>query len=84
MGARYLIVATPIAYKGLNSYRYIAIGWWMHACWDVLHHLYATPIWPWNPTSSAGCAVFDTVIAVWFVMGAPSSSGARYAEPPQT
>ena len=68
----YLVVATPVAYKGLSSYRYIAVGWWMHACWDVVHHLYANPIWPWSPTSSMGCAVFDSVIAVWFFIGAPA------------
>lgn len=68
----YLIAATPIAYQGLNSYRYIACAWWMHAGWDVVHHLYATPIWPWSPTSSAGCAIFDTVIAWWFFAGAPA------------
>ena len=27
----YLIAATPIAYQGLSSYRYIACAWWMHA-----------------------------------------------------
>jgi len=68
----YVVAATLVAYKGLSSYRYIAVAWWMHACWDVVHHLYATPIWPWSPTSSAGCGIFDSLIAVWFFMGAPA------------
>lgn len=68
----YIAIATVVAYKGLSSYLYIGLGWLLHTCWDVIHHLYATPIWPWKPTSSAGCAVFDVIIAVWFLMRAPS------------
>jgi len=69
----YIGLATALAFKGLSSYRYIGIAWLSHAIWDVLHHLYATPIWPWMPTSSAGCAVFDAVIALWFLLQAPSA-----------
>jgi hypothetical protein len=69
----YVAVATVVAYQGLRSYRFIALAWWMHAGWDAVHHLYATPIWPWSPTSSAGCAVLDSLIAVWFFLGAPGS-----------
>jgi len=68
----YIALATIVAYKGLSAYRYIGIAWLMHTCWDIVHHLYATPIWPWQPTSSAGCAVFDAVIAMWFLAGAPA------------
>lgn len=68
----FILVATWVAYLGLNSYRFIAIGWFLHTGWDIVHHLYATPIWPWHPTSSAGCAVFDAVIGVWFLFNAPS------------
>ncbi len=39
----------------------------MHAGWDVLHHVYGHPIWPFMPTSSLGCLLFDTAIACWFV-----------------
>src|SRR5262249_40035062 len=42
----YPAVATPVAYLGLRSYRFIALGWLMHAAWDVVHHLYGHPIWP--------------------------------------
>lgn len=62
----YLVPATFVAYRGLDDYRWIALGWLMHTGWDTVHHLYANPIWPWLPTSSAGCALFDGVIAVWF------------------
>jgi Family of unknown function (DUF6010) len=68
----YPAIATPIAYFGLRSYRFIGIGWLMHAGWDVLHHLYGNPIWPFMPTSSFGCLLFDSAIAVWFLAGAPS------------
>jgi hypothetical protein len=67
----YIAIATLIAYLGLSCYRYIGLAWFFHAGWDAIHHLYARPIWPWMPTSSAGCAVFDTVIGFWFFMNAP-------------
>jgi len=69
----YIALATVLAFKGLSSYRYIGIAWLSHTIWDVIHHFYATPIWPWMPTSSAGCAVFDAVIALWFLFHAPSA-----------
>lgn len=71
----YSTIATIVAYKGLRSYRYIAIAWLMHALWDVVHHFYGNPIVPFSPTSSAGCAISDTVWAVWFLFGAPSLFG---------
>jgi hypothetical protein len=46
---------------------------------DLPHHLWGNPIWPFMPTSSFGCMIFDTLIAVWFLAGAPSlvAFGAR-------
>jgi len=64
-------IAVPVVYAGLGSYRFIGIAWLMHAIWDVAHHLWGNPIWPFMPTSSFGCMVFDTLIAVWFLRGAP-------------
>jgi len=63
---------TFLAYKGLKRYYYIGIGWLLHAGWDILHHLFANPIVPFSPSSSAGCAVTDTILAVWFFFHAPS------------
>jgi len=68
----YPVLAMPIVYRGLRSYRYVGAAWLMHAAWDLPHHLWGTPIWPFMPTSSVGCLVFDTVIALWFLAGAPS------------
>jgi hypothetical protein len=68
----YPALVTPVAYFALRSYRFIALGWFMHAAWDVAHHFYGNPIWPWMPASSFGCLVFDSAIAVWFLAGAPS------------
>src|SRR5215475_950225 len=67
----YIGIATLIAYQGLSCYRYIGLAWFFHTGWDAIHHLYASPIWPWMPTSSAGCAAFDTVIGLWLFMNAP-------------
>jgi len=66
------IVAMPIAYRGLRSYSFVGLAWLMHSAWDVLHHLWGNPIWPFMPTSSFGCMIFDALIAVWFLAGAPS------------
>jgi hypothetical protein len=61
-----------LAYKGLTNYNYIAIGWLVHTVYDILHHLYGNPIVPMAPLSSAGCAVCDPVLAIWFFLGAPT------------
>jgi hypothetical protein len=68
----YPALATPIVYRGLQSYRFIGVAWLMHAAWDLPHHLWGNPIWPFLPTSSFGCLIFDTLIAIWFLAGAPS------------
>src|SRR5262245_20564869 len=68
----FIAVATWAAYLGLQSYRFIGIAWLLHTGWDVVHHLYGNPIWPWMPLSSFGCAVLDALIAIWFLAGAPS------------
>ena len=68
----YPAIATPIAYLGLRSHRYIGIAWLMHSAWDVVHHLWGNPIWPFMPTSSFGCMLFDALIATWFLAGAPT------------
>ncbi|MFT3839111.1 MAG: DUF6010 family protein [Myxococcaceae bacterium] len=62
----------PIVYRALGSYRWIGVAWLMHSAWDVVHHFYGNPIWPFMPTSSWGCMLFDAAIAVWFLAGAPS------------
>ena len=65
-------VVTFCAFKGLQSYAFIGVGWLLHTGWDILHHLYGHPIVPFAPLSSAGCAITDAVIAMWFFAGAPS------------
>jgi hypothetical protein len=65
-------LVTLCAYKGLHSYRYIGIGWMLHSAWDVMHHLYGNSIIPFVPGSSAGCAITDALIAMWFFANAPS------------
>jgi hypothetical protein len=67
------VLAMPVILRGLRSYPFIGVAWLMHASWDVVHHLYGNAIWPFMPTSSFGCMIFDTVIAIWFLAGAPAS-----------
>ncbi|SDL65235.1 hypothetical protein SAMN05421823_107162 [Catalinimonas alkaloidigena] len=64
-------ILTWVAYRGLTSYRFIGLGWLLHTGWDLVHHVYAEPIVPFSPASSAGCAVCDTILAIWFWCGAP-------------
>lgn len=64
-----------MAYLGLRSYWFIGVAWLLHSGWDILHHLCGAPIWPFMPTSSFGCMIFDVVIATWFLAGAPSVLG---------
>jgi hypothetical protein len=68
----YPILVMPVIYRALESHRYIALAWVMHAAWDLPHHLWGNPIWPFMPTSSLGCVVFDSLIALWFLAGAPA------------
>lgn len=68
----YPVLALPVVYLGLRSYRAIGVAWLMHAAWDLPHQLACRPIWPNVRTSSLGCMIFDTVIAAWFLAGAPS------------
>ena len=63
---------TWLAFRGSEDYRYIGIAWVLHIAWDVLHHLYGRSILPFLPLSSAGCAICDTGIAIWYFLGARS------------
>jgi hypothetical protein len=66
-------IVTFCAYQGLHSYRFIGIGWLLHSAWDVMHHFYGNPIIQFAPMSSAGCAITDALIAIWFFADAPSA-----------
>jgi hypothetical protein len=63
---------TILAYRGLDNYRAIGIAWLLHSGWDLAHLKWGNPILPFLPDSSFGCMVCDPVIAVWYLMGAPS------------
>jgi hypothetical protein len=68
----YCALFCAVAYRGLADYRFIGVAWLVHAAWDLAHHLWGHPIWPFMPTSSFGCLLFDSAIALWFLAGAPS------------
>lgn len=65
-------VLTFFAFKGLTNYYFIGVAWLFHSCWDLIHHLYANPIIAFVPSSSAGCAITDSILAFWFFCQAPS------------
>lgn len=64
-------VMTYVAYRGLESWTFIGIGWLLHTAWDVVHHLRGEPIVPFSDYSSLGCAICDPVIAIWCLAGGP-------------
>lgn len=66
------IIMVTLAYKGLTNYKYLALGWMIHTVYDLLHHFYANPIVPMAPSSSAGCAICDPLLAIWLFYQAPS------------
>ena len=61
-----------VAFKAIDKYYFVGIGWLLHTFWDTLHHFYGNPIVPFSASSSAGCAVCDTILAIWFFYNAPS------------
>ena len=68
----YIVVAgCVVSYRGLDDVRFVGLAWLMHSAWDVAHHLYGNPLWPFLMSSSHGCAIFDAIIGVWFLAGAP-------------
>jgi hypothetical protein len=80
----FALLAAYVAYLGLRSYSWIGVAWLLHTARDVALHLYGNPIWHFAPTSSAGCAIFDAAIAIWFFAGAPSvTEWMRGANPAQ-
>ncbi|WP_220140524.1 DUF6010 family protein [Streptomyces sp. KM273126] len=62
-------VVTYVAYRGLESWTFIGIGWLLHTAWDVVHHIKGNPIIPFFADSSLGCAICDPVIALWCLAG---------------
>ena len=60
------------AYKGLTNYKFVALGWFIHTAWDLLHHFTRNPVLPYMPSSAMECAITDPIIAIWFYYGAPS------------
>ncbi|MBV1859225.1 MAG: hypothetical protein KUG77_12495 [Nannocystaceae bacterium] len=71
------IVGCAVCYMGLRSYRWIGVAWILHSAWDLAHHFYGNPIWPFSDLSSMGCAIMDPVLGLWFLAGAPSVFGLR-------
>lgn len=65
-------VLAYVAYRGLESWTFIGIGWLLHTAWDVVHHVRGEPIIPFADHSSLGCAVCDPVIAIWCLAGGPA------------
>ena len=49
----YPVIGAAIGLRALRSYRWIGVGWLIHAGWDIAHHLWGNPIWPFMPSSAA-------------------------------
>ncbi|MDQ1016325.1 hypothetical protein QFZ43_002874 [Streptomyces afghaniensis] len=68
----FTVLLTYVAFRGLESWTWIGIGWLLHTAWDIVHHVKGNPIIPFAHTSSLGCAICDPVIALWCLRGGPS------------
>jgi len=77
-------VMTYVAYRGLNCWRWIGVGWLLHTGWDIAHYLTGHPILPFAHNSSLGCAICDPVIAVWCFRGGPSAPSLLRRQPRPT
>ncbi|MFE4535195.1 DUF6010 family protein [Streptomyces scopuliridis] len=65
-------LVTYVAYRGLDSWTFIGIGWLLHTAWDIVHHIKGSPLIPFVHDSSLGCAICDPVIALWCLRGGPT------------
>ncbi|MFI0737745.1 DUF6010 family protein [Streptomyces sp. NPDC021100] len=65
--------ATYVAYRALDSWTFVGIGWLLHTAWDIVHHIKGSPLLPFAHGSSLGCAICDPVIALWCFRGGPSA-----------
>ena len=74
-GFNALSVARSFSSRPTFDPLFVGIAWLMHSCWDIAHHLWGNPLWPFMPTSSFGCMIFDAMIAIWFISGAPAIPG---------
>ncbi len=72
LGMPIAILLGYFAYQGLNSYKFIAFGWLIHTVADIFHHIKGYPMIHNDALSSFGCAIFDVIIAIWFLVDAPS------------
>lgn len=61
-----------LAYRGFDDYRAIGAAWLLHGAWDMAHDLWGNPILPYAPESSLACLIYDPVVAIWYLLGAPS------------
>jgi hypothetical protein len=68
----FTVLMTYVAFRGLESWTFIGIGWLLHTAWDVVHDIKGSPLIPFFLDSSFGCAICDPVIAVWALLGGPS------------
>ncbi|EMF02186.1 DUF6010 family protein [Streptomyces mobaraensis] len=64
-------LSTCVAYRALNSWTFVGIGWLLHTAWDIVHHIKGSPLLPFVHDASLGCAICDPVIALWCLRGGP-------------
>ncbi|MFJ7999569.1 DUF6010 family protein [Streptomyces sp. NPDC096310] len=70
-----MVAGAGAAYRGLDSWTFIGVGWLLRTAWDIVHHLKGSPLIPFFHDSSLGCAICDPVIALWCFAGSLSLIG---------
>ncbi len=59
-----------VVFMELLKYNFIGIGRFLHTCWDILQHFYGNHIVLFSDSSSAGCAICDIILVIWFFYNA--------------
>ncbi|MFL4903366.1 DUF6010 family protein [Streptomyces sp. MMS24-I2-30] len=77
----FTVVVTYVAFRAVDSWTFVGIGWLLHTAWDVVHHLKGSPLLPFFHDSSLGCAICDPVIAIWCLSGGRTWRERRRSEP---
>src|SRR4030095_6773616 len=47
----YPVIGTVIGFRALTSYRWLGVGWLVHAVWGIGPHQWGNPLWVFMSTS---------------------------------
>lgn len=71
-GVLLAVAIAAFALSGFWRYWMLGLGWLLHTAWDINLHVHGHGLAGGDPMGAFGCAVFDPIIGIWLVFGAPS------------